>query len=613
MATEIERIIAHANSRQSFVLAGGAGSGKTYALIETIKGVYASSPKAKIACITFTNVAVNEIKERAPFEDLVVLTIHEFLWMIISRYQSELKSCLAELIQQEGIKVEDRSLFTKAYFEALGKNIEYREWVNYEKGVISHDDLIKMTSYMFEHNTRMGQILADTYDYIFVDEYQDTFPEVIHGPIKQILKLKRNCTIGLFGDPMQAIYDRSSPENVDALIQEGLLLRETTLFNRRNPGKALGFINQLRLDDIKQEMAGGAHDPNTGKKGSILFLYSEKNERIENIRKSPSMPPDFSHDLKELFLVKRFIAEQAGFASLHDIYVDDPIIKLCRYSLSRKLKKLGHALTTEETFKEILDLAQVEIPDDLQRYSGTHEDILTRSLGYKFENMNRTRLDADLYMGTKKMSEYDSRNRGQRCDDLIQYLMGLQEVITLYETGRYNEFIRKTTYQVKSIADKKRLRDNIDTLVSMKDKSIAEVMEYADKAGIWVLTDKVKRFQEKYAYRFMRVVEIDFSEIINLYDYTENNTPYSTQHGIKGAEFKNVFVILDNGGWKNYNFEYLFEQRKDKDSVVRRTQKMFYVCCSRTLDNLVIYYQSPSELVLKQAEVWFGKENVKQV
>lgn len=432
MATEIEKIVEHAHNQRSFVLTGGAGSGKTYALIETIKGVYALRPKAKIACITFTNVAVNEIKERAPFEDLVVLTIHEFLWMVISRYQNELKACLAELIRLGTIKVDDPYLFDKAHFEALRKNIEYREWTNYANGVISHDDLISITSYMFEHHTRMGQIVADRYDYIFIDEYQDTFPEVILGPIRQILKLKRNCTIGLFGDPMQAIYDRSSPENVDVLIQEGLLVREATLFNRRNPSKVLDFINQLRLDDIKQEMAGGVHDPNTGKNGSILFLYSEKNERIENIKKSPSIPSDFSDDLKELFLVKRFIAEQAGFASLHDVYVDDPIIKLCKYSLSGKLKKLGYVLSTEETFKDVLDLVQTEIPDDLQRYSKAHGNIIDRSLGYKFENMNRTRLDADLYMGTKKMSEYDLRDRGQRCDDLIQHLMGLQEVITHY-------------------------------------------------------------------------------------------------------------------------------------------------------------------------------------
>ncbi len=106
---------------------------------------------------------------------------------------------------------------------------------------------------------------------------------------------------------------------------------------------------------------------------------------------------------------------------------------------------------------------------------------------------------------------------------------------------------------------------------------------------------------------------LPFTEIINLYKFEEDLTPYSTQHGIKGAEFDNVFVILDNGKWNQYNFKYLFEGTSGKESVIERTKKMFYVCCSRTKKNLVVFYHKPSETVLNKAREWFGEKNLIEV
>ncbi len=114
-------------------------------------------------------------------------------------------------------------------------------------------------------------------------------------------------------------------------------------------------------------------------------------------------------------------------------------------------------------------------------------------------------------------------------------------------------------------------------------------------------------------YVYNRVKSLPFTEIINLYKFEEDLTPYSTQHGIKGAEFDNVFVILDNGKWNQYNFKYLFEETSGKDSVLERTKTMFYVCCSRAKKNLVVFYHKPSDAVLTKAKKWFGNENVQEV
>lgn len=68
--TAIEQIIQNVDSGKSFVLEAGAGSGKTYTLIQTLnylienKGEDLKYNHQKIICITYTNVAKNEIIER---------------------------------------------------------------------------------------------------------------------------------------------------------------------------------------------------------------------------------------------------------------------------------------------------------------------------------------------------------------------------------------------------------------------------------------------------------------------------------------------------------------------------------------------------------------------
>lgn len=48
----------------NFVLQGGAGSGKTEILKQTLEYLSLTYPHKKIACITHTNLAVDEIKSR---------------------------------------------------------------------------------------------------------------------------------------------------------------------------------------------------------------------------------------------------------------------------------------------------------------------------------------------------------------------------------------------------------------------------------------------------------------------------------------------------------------------------------------------------------------------
>jgi DNA helicase-2/ATP-dependent DNA helicase PcrA len=57
------------------------------------------------------------------------------------------------------------------------------------------------------------------------------------------------------------------------------------------------------------------------------------------------------------------------------------------------------------------------------------------------------------------------------------------------------------------------------------------------------------------------------------------------------------------------NFEYLF-LNNGRQSVLERTQKIFYVCCTRAKENLAVFYHNPNTQVVAKAREWFGEQNV---
>ena len=82
--TPLDTILDCIESNKNFVLQGGAGSGKTETLKQLLSQLNIKYPNKKIACITHTNLAVEEIKSRVG-EGYVIDTIHSFLYSIIKR------------------------------------------------------------------------------------------------------------------------------------------------------------------------------------------------------------------------------------------------------------------------------------------------------------------------------------------------------------------------------------------------------------------------------------------------------------------------------------------------------------------------------------------------
>jgi DNA helicase-2/ATP-dependent DNA helicase PcrA len=154
----------------------------------------------------------------------------------------------------------------------------------------------------------------------------------------------------------------------------------------------------------------------------------------------------------------------------------------------------------------------------------THTDLFEQTKPVLFEEL------LEIYFNTDQLI-------GDNCDKLIAHLKKIQERIYLYETKQVNEFIKKADYKILSVDDKEKLKCAIDSIVSKKNETIENIVNLAGEIGIVKKDDNFTNFVNENQYAYNRVKTLPFTEIINLYKFEEDLTPYSTQHGIKGAEF----------------------------------------------------------------------------
>jgi len=605
--TELEQILQHIAKQENFLLSGGAGSGKTYSLVEVLKGIFHLNAVAKIACITYTNVAVKQINDRIRFDNLRVSTIHEFLWENIKAFQKELKSSLISLVKDDKISDSSGEVSGDDFFKDM--TIDYKEWRKIKEGVISHDEVLFLAEDMFSKYPKLVDILIDRFDYILIDEYQDTAPQVIAILLEYLQQSKKKNILGFFGDSMQSIYPDTIGDiqkYVDAKIVNEVIKQD----NRRNPQLVIDLANQLRSDNVIQKPAEDKNAPNYKILGNIKFLYSDSSD-INSIKQTEYFKDwNFSDstETKELYLTHNLIAPRAGFSELMEIYARDRILEFKR-EIVQYINDHNIEVDPDATFGEVITQVGLSPTGVKAQFIAANQKLYDEAKNYKFEIFRKIYIDKDQLIGNKKGTEEEERKRGSKRDALIRHLFRIQECIYFYESGKYNEFIRSTGFKVNSVNDKVELKKAIEILNSMKANSIEEVINFADENRIWIKDDKLSEFISNNEYVWNRVKEVKYQDLCNLYDFVEGYLPFSTQHNIKGAEFDNVFVVLDNGRWNDYNFKYLF-LGNGTESVLKRTQKIFYVCCTRAKKNLVVFYHKPDAGVVNKAKILFGNENV---
>ena len=195
-------------------------------------------------------------------------------------------------------------------------------------------------------------------------------------------------------------------------------------------------------------------------------------------------------------------------------------------------------------------------------------------------------------------------------DKILKKLDVLNELIELYESKKFNEFLKKTNFSIQNKNDKSKLKELMNFLIFEDEKTIEEVLDFSKKQGlIKEDMDFDNYISVKGFYLWERIKKISFKEYRNSILYLKEFSPISTQHSIKGSEFDNVLVVLESN-WNKYDFKTLFGKGSGNENVKKRTRKLFYVCMTRAKKNLVIYMPTEDLEIINSAKEYFGEENV---
>lgn len=625
----VEKVFEVIKQDQNFILEGGAGSGKTYSLISIIEKISIEEPKKSIVCITYTNNAVAEIKSRIINDNLRVSTIHEFIWHVIGNFQKELKECLVELINDDEqklfvapIEISGGGIISLDYFDNV--RVDYAEWysmnITENRVQISHDHLLIVAEKMFSKFKKLCDILADIANYIFVDEYQDTSPLIVKILLEHLQKSTKKNVVGFFGDSMQAIYD-SGVGDLDSYN----LAKIQKAQNRRNPKKVIDLANKVRNDGLVQTPSNEDTAPNMEDgsiiAGTVKFVYGNDINQLEVLRKSKlykDLEFDISKKTKELRLTHKLNAEMAGFSKLFELYHSDLFVKLIT-NMKKKINT-NELVDKGKSFEELVEEAKIVVGrggpliidvikstpellafyDEIKTYS--FEEVIIKSkvnkdslLAYKFNGLN---------------SRYEA---GTDRDRILKRLDLIHELLELYKTGKHNEFLRITKFEITSSKDKISL-SKVMTEISADDITIGKVIELAEGSGLISKDDLFTNFIENRGYYlWLRLKNFPFQEYVNSIAYLREYVSVITQHKVKGSEYENVLVLLDNGRWNQYNFYALFGKGSTSEKVQNRTRKLFYVTITRAMKNLIIYMPSNDKQIIDKVQDYFEVSDIVDV
>jgi DNA helicase-2/ATP-dependent DNA helicase PcrA len=572
-------------SRRSFAMIAGAGSGKTSSLIDALgwvrdrEGLALRRNGQRIACITFTNRAVDVIKARLGFDDLyLVSTLHGFLWGQISHFHNDIRQALREsripgLIEKS--KEDDnggkskKAQKARAKIERLTDQLSAIESVDvftysdtnfsdYGKGQIGHDDVVELATYLFLKNPTFRRITGLRFPFIFVDEAQDTFEGIVSG-LNLVCAGEGLPVIGYFGDPWQQVYDRSTGDFSPPAGGEIIKKSE----NFRCSKSVIRLLNAYR-GDVAQYAAG----ENAACEGSVEFLLVKAEDPTEPRKRYSEEQIERAlvlmdtavegwgwagrTDVMKLFLARQMIARRLGFADLNRLFTGD-------YASSRGQDAFeeGEHFLLKPFLSTICPL------------------IASRRLGDDRKIINLLRRDSPAFA-------VDGLNAKKPLKLMIETSKALvNQLQTLWDTGNIGAILRFCIAK-QIIHSSERLRDHLNR--APRNEPFDENLHSLDK-GDW-LADAL--------------FEMTPLQVSRYAEYLDNNTAFSTQHGVKGEEYKKVMVVYDDveAGWSHYSFSKTLTPLTAGEPTERQrslTQKLAYVSFSRAREDLrvLLFTQDP--------------------
>lgn len=554
-----------------FRLEAGAGAGKTYSLIESIRylilnrAVELLGNLQQIACITYTNVAKDEIKDRTDHHPVIFVdTIHAFCWNILQHYQVKLRQHLPELGEKWKNRIDESVGVTnqKVRYE-LGFPV-----VNEHEITLHHDDVVALMARMLMY-PKFQKLLKSKFPIILIDEYQDTNNKLADSIVTNLIDNDSGVMVGLFGDHWQKIYGASACGLISS--KKGKIVEIGKKANFRSDRNIVQCLNRMRPDLPQAES-----DPNSN--GVIKVFHSNN---WVGVRRDGKGGGHWKDDLPECN-VKEYIEKTKELMCVDEWDMSSDKTKI--------LFLTNNLIASEQNFKNLTDCFQY----------------------------------TDDYL--KKNDKY------------VQFFLEVIEpTVIAYEKRQYGELLKikkKNHPQLKCQADKTAWVNNLDRLMyARNNSSIGDVLDLLMEIKIPRIPSKIeeseKRYKQltsrpfdeldeheaKFVKKLSKLRSVNYLEVANLGEYIDEKTPFSTKHGVKGAQFDNVLVVCGRG-WNQYNWNQMLEWMdgscpEDKQDTFEQNRNLFYVCCSRAKHNLTLLFtQELSEKSIAVLERIFAKDNV---
>lgn len=575
------------NGTRHFIMIAGAGSGKTTSLIKAlnhlkkIRGHQMQRQAQQIACITYTDVAVEEISGDVGHDSLFhVSTIHSFLWSVIKPFQSDLhvwvRQRLAEKIEEAQIKIDKQrtreATKIKAHADIARYQLQLKQIVSvkqftygtgsdYVNGILGHSDILKLGPSLINEHALMRTVVAQRFPVIFVDESQDTDPNFVSTLKVLAESASQEFCLGFFGDPMQKIY-MTGVGNIS--LEENWRVIEKPE-NFRCPISVLNVINNIRAEaDGLVQMRGQMIDQDgelvPAQGTARLFILPadhRRAERLVGVRNWLSeqnsdplwLSDDSEGDVRMLVIVHRIAASRLGFLSLYSALNDKAPGNLKSGVID------GTAWIVRPFIRFLLPLIQA------------HRE------GDDFKVMTLLRQYCPR-LQTERLAGLDIATELERLKIDLAHLDNQMAIGSTVEIGTVISFVRDCE------------------LVELDERFEPFLVQYS--VGLTF----AENAPENSPLRFMFCTS---AELWGYQTYIEDQSPFSTQQGIKGAEFDRVLVVVDDEESTTNSFSYgkyfglipLSDRDQEniaegKETVVDKTRRLFYVCCSRAVKDLAV-------------------------
>ena len=582
----------------------GAGSGKTTVLVNRI--AYMISEKHirpwNILAITFTNKAAREMKDRIErllgdtAKDMWIGTFHsvcvrilrscidllgysrDFVIYDTADTKTVMKECLRELdIDEKSFPVRNvlsiisnakNDLMDAATFENVYKSdyrmsiiakIYYRYQTKLRKNnAVDFDDIILNTVKILSENPDVLSKYQDKFQYILVDEYQDTNNSQ-YLLINLLAQANRNLCV--VGDDDQSIYKFRGANigNILNFEDDYSDVQKITLDqNYRSTQNILDAANSV-ISNNKGRMGKSLWTSNGD--GNKVFVYTGTNEYDEA-----------RYIARQ---IKKHFDEQGSFSDCAILYrtnAQSRVIEemLMRESVPYKVLS-GLRFYDRKEIKDIIAYLRVVYnPNDdvsLARIINEPKRKIGNATLEKARNIAREK-ETSLYAFISHADDYPEFKTAIKkllgFSEIIQSLIKLKDTVTIEElTGRIlNDTGYMPTLVMEDTTESKTRIENLGEFISV----ITE-FEKNEETG-----NTLGEFLEN----------ISLVSDIDGYDENEDSAVLMTIHSAKGLEFPIVFL----SGLEEGLFPGMRSMESDDD--IEEERRLCYVAITRAKEQLYI-------------------------